>query len=282
VSNDQNWLVELPTTIAACVDRWGLTLGERLTGGLVGHVFACTTGDGKSAVLKLNPPSADAFAGPPNHEAAALSAWRGRGAVELIAFAADLRALLTLRAIPGTPLQPGNEPEALREVGVLLTKLFEATAPAAGIRPLADVVRQYLEMKIAAAGEAQRLLGPLVELAGISAQRLASSLTNDVLLHGDLMDKNLLRDHTDLVAIDPAPAIGDPSADIGFWAATRSPVDGIESRAAELARLVGTDPERAERWSAVYAVGQACESWRSDTTELRAWAQSARANELLH
>jgi hypothetical protein len=95
------------------------------------------------------------------------------------------------------------------------------------------------------------------------------------------MDKNLLADHDRVVAIDPMPHVGDPHSDIGFWAATRSPAAALDERAADLARLVACDPERARRWAAIYAVGEACEAWRADTRELREWVRSSRAAELL-
>jgi streptomycin 6-kinase len=113
------------------------------------------------------------------------------------------------------------------------------------------------------------------------AGRLAASASREVLLHGDVMDKNLLRDGDRLVAIDPMPHVGDPHSDVGFWSATRQPAHGLDARAAELARLLGLDPDRAARWAAVYAVGSACETWRPDTTELRACVQSGQARELL-
>jgi streptomycin 6-kinase len=84
-----------------------------------------------------------------------------------------------------------------------------------------------------------------------------------------------------VVAIDPMPRVGDPHSDIGFWAATRSPTAGLETRASDLARLLDCDPARASRWAAIYAVGSACETWRPDTRELREWVRSARAGELL-
>jgi streptomycin 6-kinase len=121
----------------------------------------------------------------------------------------------------------------------------------------------------------------LIEAARSSARTLALSSDREVLLHGDLMDKNLLLDHERLVAIDPAPSVGDPHSDIGFWAATRAPVSGVEGRAVEIARRLGLDPGRALRWTAVYAVGEACETWRHDLNELRNWIESDRANDLL-
>jgi streptomycin 6-kinase len=278
---DDAWLEQLPGAIAACAGRWGLTVGEPLAGGLVGHVFACTTRDGDAAVLKLNPPSSDRFAGTPAQEAAALRAWNGRGAVELLAFAPDRRALLTRRALPGTPLPPGEEREALIAVADVLSRLFDATIPAVDFAPLVDAVDRHLAAKLAVAGDARELLEALIAEARASARSLAASASRAVLLHGDVMDKNLLRHHDRVVAIDPMPSVGDPHADVGFWAATRPPAAGLVARAAGLARLLGCDDARASRWAAVYAVGAACETWRTDTRELRAWARSPRAAELL-
>lgn len=278
---DYEWVEQLPTAIAVCAQRWGLTVGEPLSGGLVGHVFACTTRDGDAAVLKFNPPSSDEFAGTPEQEAAALRAWDGRGAVELLAFAADQRAILTRRARPGTPLSPDNEHQARHAVTNILSQLFDAPIPEVAFAPLTETVDRHLLRRLAVAGDAREILEPLIENARESAKSLAASATHEVLLHGDLMDKNLLLDHDRVLAIDPMPHVGDAHSDIGFWAATRSPANDLHSRAGEIARLLDRDPDRASRWAAVYAVGSACETWRPDTRELRDWVRSARAAELL-
>jgi streptomycin 6-kinase len=271
----------LPSAIAACAERWELTVGEPLSGGLVGHVYACTTRDGAAAVLKLSPPSSDRFAGTPAQEAGALRAWGGRGGVELLAFASDQRALLTRRAQPGTPLPIGDNAETLGAVAGVLTQLFEATPPPTGFKALQDVVDQHLVRKLAIAGDAHEQFTPRIGQARAAARRLAFTAPRVVLGHGDLMAKNLLRDQDRLLAIDPMPYVGDPHADIGFWAANHPPVAGLVARAAALARLLACDPDRASVWAAVYAIGAACEAWRNDTSELREWACSSHATWLL-
>ena len=66
------------------------------------------------------------------------------------------------------------------------------------------------------------------------------------------------------------------------WTFTRPPpARRLDRRAALLARALGLDPDRAARWAAIYAVGASCESWRPDTGELRAWARSGSARDLL-
>jgi streptomycin 6-kinase len=125
------------------------------------------------------------------------------------------------------------------------------------------------------------MFAPLIEAARTSANSLATSASSQVLLHGDVMDKNLLQDHDRVVAIDPMRHVGDPHSDIGFWAATRSPAAVLIERAADLARLLTCSPERACQWAAVSAVGSACETWRLDTPELREWVSSPTAADLL-
>jgi streptomycin 6-kinase len=280
-ATDDEWIAELPSTLALCAERWGLRVAAPLPGGLVGHVYACTTSRGGAAVLKLNPPSSDGFAGTPEQEAAALRAWDGRGAVELLAFAAEQRALLTRRAIPGTALPPGAEQEALHAVADVLSRLFDATIPPLDFPQLAEAADRHLVRKLATAGDATEVLAPLIEAARAAARSLASSASSTVLLHGDVMDKNLLRDRDRVLAIDPMPRVGDAHSDLGFWAAMRTRPADLETRASGLARRLGCDPVRASRWAAIYAVGSACETWRRDTRELREWVRSPRAAELL-
>jgi hypothetical protein len=87
------------------------------------------------------------------------------------------------------------------------------------------------------------------------------------------MDKNLLRGrHGRVIAIDPMPSVGDPDADIGFWASARPPAGRINQRVERMSAVLGRDPNRAARWAAIWAVSAACERWREDTAELRQWA----------
>jgi streptomycin 6-kinase len=48
---------------------------------------------------------------------------------------------------------------------------------------------------------------------------LCASAGQAVLLHGDFLDKNLLWRGVGYLGIDPIPCIGDPCADVGFFAA---------------------------------------------------------------
>lgn len=108
--------------------RWGLTVGEALTGGSRSAVFAATDGHGRDLVLKL-PRRSETDGHPTSAEAAALSAWADTGAaVHLVAASAD--ALLLARVRPGHPLpwQPeGPLSETVGVAGELLRRLWSAS-----------------------------------------------------------------------------------------------------------------------------------------------------------
>src|SRR5262249_32560105 len=114
-----------------------------------------------------------------------------------------------------------------------------------------------------------------------AAVRLCRSAEETGLLHGDFIDKNLLLGAGGFVAVDPIPRVGDPCSDVGFYAAYHPPASGIAARARAFGRTVGYDPERCARWAAVWAVGEASETWRTDSPELQAWMRSTEARLLL-
>ena len=83
--------------LQAAVERWSLTLGEPYEQGAAGYTTRASLPDGTPAVLKLVHPHRES-----EHEADALRAWDGDGAVRLLAQDGD--ALLLERCEPGTPL----------------------------------------------------------------------------------------------------------------------------------------------------------------------------------
>src|SRR5213079_3710177 len=79
------------------------------------------------------------------------------------------------------------------------------------------------------------------------AIQLAADAAPTVLLHGDLTAVNVLDGGADrgLVAIDPAPCLGDPAfdaIDLILWKADE--LETIEARAERLAAATGMDAER--------------------------------------
>jgi streptomycin 6-kinase len=97
---------------------------------------------------------------------------------------------------------------------------------------------------------------------------LCATAERHVLLHGDFVDKNILRTQDHYTAVDPSPCIGDPHSDVGFFAAYHRPTAAILQRAGAVAEGMGLDMHRAQRWAAVWTVHQSCQAWREDQQSL--------------
>jgi len=267
--------VDLQTRVDSCGERWSLRLGERLAGGFSADVFACRDQYGRERVLKLPRTSDEA-----NMEVAALRAWAGNHAVELLDYAHDLAALLLVRLVPGTPLPPGDDDLAIAAVADVLSALHAADHTSVAVPSMPLAFDQYLANTIAHAEPGTAGLA-LLNASRDAAFDLCATTRSPVLLHGDPLDKNLLFDGRHYVAIDPIPRIGDPCSDVGFFSAGRVPCTDIVGRARRLADALRLDTHRAARWTAIWAVGEACETWRPDSDDLQCWITGREATALL-
>jgi streptomycin 6-kinase len=266
----------VPERIARCAEIWRLTIGERLGHGNTSRVFACVDRRGRPVVLKLAPPEMR-----PDVEAAALRVWGGHGAVRIVDFDPAAAALLLERLASGTPLPPGDDAAAVERAAAPLAAILGAPLPSA--HPFASQLR-HLESwlgRVRVSAEPGTQGARLLPRAEAAARRLCADTPADVLLHGDYIDKNLLLDGASYAAIDPIPHLGDPCSDVGFFAAYHPPATGIIDRAMALAARCGLDQERAARWAAVWAVGEATETWRDDSDDLQAWIASEAPARLL-
>ncbi|MGZ8687940.1 MAG: aminoglycoside phosphotransferase family protein [Gaiellaceae bacterium] len=214
--------------------RWAeLKLGEALGEGLV----ACLRPDGTEAVLRLPPSVARG-----RQEIAALRAWDGRFAPELLEVDDDGVGFLLERIRPGRPaLDVGAA-----EVAELLAGLH--VLPPDGLPSLARAVRARLN-RAAGSVTPQRLAW-----ARTALERLSVDAPSPVLLHGRFDEHALVRcDRRGLCALAPAPCAGDPAYD----AACRIHAGGRSGRRARfdaLADATGLDRARLRDWCGVVAV----------------------------
>jgi streptomycin 6-kinase len=278
--------VDIASRLGACRRRWDLKGGSRLGGGFRSDVFACSAADGEQVVVKLTATPEEA-----RLEAAALASWARTGAAaRLIDADISYGALLLERIRPGTPLPGGDDPVSVEVAAGLLARLHLAAHGELGFPALEDI---YLRLESQPRDDAdfeQRTRGDpargaagleRLEMARAAAMNLCATTGRAVLLHGDFLDKNLLRSGAGYVAIDPIPRIGDPCADAGFFAACHPPATTILQRAGAVAEHMGLDRRRALRWAAVWAVLQACQAWREDQSDLEACLSSEQFEHLL-
>jgi streptomycin 6-kinase len=243
------WLDSLPRLAGDLAGQWGLTLEEPFD---TPHSLVVPAGD---AVLKLNAPShfeAD-------HEADALAAWDGRGAVRLLARDDARRALLVERCRPGTRLWDAAAPDQEAEVAAaLLPDLAVRAAPGHPFRLAADEAARWTDeipRRWDAGGRPfeRRLLDFAVDVLR------ATPAGGDHLANQDLHGGNILRaEREPWLVIDPKPLVGEPELDgVGVLrnAAVRgrSPVASAR-RALDALAAAGLDRGRLHGWGVAHAL----------------------------
>ena len=254
-SEVEAWFDELPGRLTALAERWQFELGSPIPRGSVSAVFRCRMADGRRAVLKASPDRVRlAF------EAAALDAWHTVHTPAVIALDEQLGALLIEAIEPGTPLVVSSIYPAAESVAELLSSLHGNGVP----DPSYPTVKQrvaYLFDSSAKLYERHPELTALIPLDLYErgrrlATRLAQQGSPIVLLHGDLTPSNILDGGAErgLVAIDPAPCLGDAAfdaVDLLLWQA-----DDLETIAARIERLAvatNMDAGRLVGWCVAFA-----------------------------
>jgi streptomycin 6-kinase len=255
------WFDELPGLLAALADRWRFQLGAPIPRGTVSAVFWCEMADGRRAVLKASPDRARlAF------EATALGAWHTGHTPAVIAVDEQAGALLLEAIEPGTPLAVSCVYPGTEGVGELLTSLHGSGVPGPSY-PAAGQRAGALFASSAKLYERHPELTALIPVALYErGHRLAARLARDpcraVLLHGDLTPSNILDGGAGrgLVAIDPAPCVGDAAfdaVDLILWQA--DDLQTVEARIGRLAAATGVDASRFSGWCVAFAAMSALE-----------------------
>jgi streptomycin 6-kinase len=249
------WLEELPGVLDALAQRWRFELGPPIPRGSMSVVLRCRMADGRDAVLKASPDRARLA-----DEAAALQGWQTVHTPGVLALDEQLGALLLEAIEPGTPLVVSSTYPDLGRVAELLRSLHTSGVP----DPSYPTVTQRVAYLFNASTklyqrhpELTSLVPPeLYERGRWLATWLAQDAWPMVLLHGDLTPSNLLDGGAErgLVAIDPAPCLGDPAfdaVDLICWQA--DDVETVQARTERLAAATGADPERLLGWCTAFA-----------------------------
>src|SRR5437867_1600751 len=167
-----------------------------------------------------------------------------------------VRRRLTARFEPGTPLLDSPTYPRLASVAELLTSLHATGVPDPSYPTLAHRVAHLFDSGTKPYNRRPELAEIVPPQLYEHGRRLAAELLKDVsptaLLHGDLTPVNVLDggDQRRLVAIDPAPCLGDDLAyeaiDLLLWQADDA--DLIAARAQELAPAIDVDARRLLDW----------------------------------
>lgn len=264
------WLDALPSAVGTACERWSLSVdlrpGEMAWHGFAALVVPVRRVDGTPAALKITWPHWEA-----THEAQALLAWDGDGAVRCLASDGEWTHLLE-RLHAGRDLMREPAQAAVAVIGDLLARLHRTPAPSS-IVPLADELARLVE-RWARPPSTDVVPLPLRERASTLARDLLADPRDGALLHCDLHYTNVLAaEREPWLAIDPKPRRGDPAYEIAplLWnrfeeiTASAAPVEAARRRLRTACDHAGIDPERAAAWTIVREVQNA--EWAAEASD---------------
>jgi streptomycin 6-kinase len=250
--------------VHAAAERWSLTLGEPYAQGVAGYTVRAETQDGTPVVLKLVHPHRES-----EHEADALEAWDGDGAVRLLDRDETGTVLLLERCEPGTPLARVDQDLALDVLVAALPRLWKVAG--APFHTLADEAAWWASYLPGSwRGE------PLLLDAALAAIReLAPTQGEPVLLHQDLHGENVLAARREpWLVIDPKPLLGEREFAVApivrSFELGQSKRDVLH-RFDRLTSELGLDRERARGWTIAQTV-----AWTSDSAHRERHVATAR------
>jgi streptomycin 6-kinase len=255
----QKWIERLPTILAACERRWGLTIGAPFSNLSFHYVTAAVNRDGVPVVVKACSPTGEF-----PKEMEAIRLFDGHGMAQLLAYDVDDEVMVLERLLPGTLLKAiTDDEEAMSGAASVMKQLWRPVPAGTTFPTVQDWGRGFARLRQhyngghgpfpkALLGQAERLFA-----------ELADSMGEPVLLHGDLHQENILAaQRHPWLAIDPKGLIGEPAYEIG--ALLRNPLPNLlqmpdpqrvlARRVDQLSAELELDRERVRCWGLAQAV----------------------------
>lgn len=254
------WAKRLPGLLADCERRWSLTIGPHFPNLSYNYTAPAVRADGTSLVVKAGFPGDRELLS----EAEALRIYAGRGAAQLLDADLDQGVLLLEHLKPGTLLNTLEDDERATSIAAGIMRQLWRPAPAEHQFPsVADWGRGFARLRERFGGRT----GPLPEGLADRAERLFAellgSMSEPVVLHGDLHHFNILAaERQPWLAIDPKGVVGEPAYEVGAF--LRNPVPDLLSkpeagrilsrRLDQLSEELGFERERLRGWGIAQAV----------------------------
>ncbi|MBX3016145.1 MAG: hypothetical protein KF832_31780 [Caldilineaceae bacterium] len=247
----RQWLAQLPDVVDQLCSRWQLVIDGEVRHGYLGLTVPVQR-RGEACILKVAWIEEAGQA-----EAAALAAWQGRGAVQLLAAEPTLGALLLERLDATRSLWTLPVTEAVVVAGQLLRRL--AIPAPAGFRSTAvmgQAMATLLPERWGRYGEP--MPRPLLERVMALARELAQE-EGRLLVNYDLIYEDVLAGAREpWLAIDPKVAVGQPEFGLAQLLWTRldeiEASGGLAKHFALLVEAAGVDYRRAQAWTLVRCV----------------------------
>lgn len=216
------WLKRLPIILANCEQRWGLTIAHPFIYQTYAYhyVAPATRRDGQAVVVKVHAPTNEF-----PYEAEALRLYDGHGVARLLDYDIDDKVLLLERLLPGTSLLTVEDDEVATTYAAGVMRKLWRPAPASHAFPsVADWGQGFQLLRQRYAGGSGPFPAALLAEAESLYAEMNASMTENVLLHGDLHHENILAaEREPWQAIDPKGLIGEPAYETGSLLRNRLP-----------------------------------------------------------
>jgi streptomycin 6-kinase len=253
----QEWIERLPAILAACEQRWGLTIGAPFPNLSFHYVTAATNHAGEPVVVKVSSPTGEF-----PREMEAIRLFDGHGMAQLLAFDVDDEVMVLERLRPGTLLLAVTDDEqAMSGAASVMKQLWRPVPTGTPFPTVQDWGKGFTRLRQRYNGGHGPFPKPLLEQAERLFTELADSMAEPVLLHGDLHQENILAaQRHPWLAIDPKGLIGEPAYEIGALLRNNLPPQ-LSSQKRILARRIdqlseelGLDRERIRCWGLAQAI----------------------------
>ena len=238
----RQWLNQLPLLLADYEKKWQLTLGNFFPNLSFNYVVEARLPNGTAVVLKCGVPNKELM-----QEAAALKHFNGCGAVKLLQSDAEQGVLLLEKVMPGIMLEDDQQLEKATNYAVeVMRKLHKPIHDTSPFPTLQDWFKGFDHLYTQFNGTTGPFPTALIERAQNISHDLLTSMTKQVLLHGDLHYANT----QGLLAIDPKGVIGEPEYDIPLprLNAKRMSAQKLKYELDRFIELSGFDNTRIMHW----------------------------------
>jgi streptomycin 6-kinase len=159
-------------------------------------------------------------------EMEALRLYNGRSAVRFLDADRHLGAILTQRIQPGTMLwELGDDRQETHIAGSLMRDLPVPVPSVHTLPRYSQWVERAFRLTRTEWDPEELMLRDLIDIAETALARIERATTNEVVLHGDLHQENILfDDEKGWTAIDPKGVIGPHCLEVGRFLQNRLPI----------------------------------------------------------
>ena len=253
------WLERLPSMLIEYEARWHMTIGVPVSNLSFNYVAPVVLADGTEAMLKTG--LTDEFPSQPE----ALKHFGGHGMTRLLAYDEQDEVMLMERLKPGLSLRTVKDDEAAISAAIQVMRqlwkpLPEQHYPFPTIQDWGEGFARLRKMYDGGTGPFPAVIYDRAEKL---YAELSASMSEGVLLHGDLHQDNILSAEREAwLAVDPKGVIGEPAYETGsilrnFWPdilTVPNPKRLMARRIDQFAAELGFERERIYSWAFSQAV----------------------------